>query len=412
MNVSALQSPSPVVAADAAPLPDPEVLAVLGKARRGRRGLWIGLGLLAAGVVAAALSLGGGAPAYETAPVTRGALTQSVTAVGQLAPMRSVEVGSRLSGQVVEVTVDTNARVAAGDVLARLDPTPFALAVTQAKAQVESARAALEQARVGETSKRLVAERTARLLEKGAATAVEAEDARLALEEARAAVASAEATVALRRAALADAEEDLADTVITAPIDGVVTRRSVDDGQTVVSAMSAATLFEIASDLGALKAEVGVDEADVGRVRAGLTGTFTVSAFPDRTFPAEVVAVDLAPADDADVVTYEAELRVENPDGALRPGMTATAVLESGRVDGVLLVPAAALRWRPERAASFGPPGMAKAGGAEEAERVYVLTADGPAERVVTVLGHAGTDAAVRGELTTDDVVVVGGGAE
>ncbi|MDP2309694.1 MAG: efflux RND transporter periplasmic adaptor subunit [Pseudomonadota bacterium] len=377
---------------------DPEVAAVLGAATKRRSRAWLVGGALLAVVLAgvgAAAFRSGSAPLYETAEVTRGALVEKVTAVGRLEPMDSVEVGSDLSGKVEAVLVDVNESVTKGQPLARLDPTPFQNAVAQAKAQLASARASLAQAKVTDGAARLDAERTARLLERGAATAVDAEDARIAYDQAIAATAGAEAQVALRKAALTGAEDDLADTVITAPIDGVVTVRLVDPGQTVVSSMSATALFTVASDLKDLKAEVGVDEADVGKVAAAQPARFTVSAWPDRTFDATVTTVDLAPQDEDDVVTYDAELRLRNDDLALRPGLTVTAEIEVGRLDDVLLVPTTALRFEVEAG--------------RDGDDVWVLDGETPRAVPVTVLGTDGLSTAIRGDgLDAGARVIVG----
>ena len=132
------------------------------------------------------------------------------------------------------------------------------------------------------------------------------------------------------------------------PLHNTLTQRHVDPGQTVVSSLQATPLFEVASDLAQMEAEVAVDEADIGRVSAGQPATFTVTAWPDRTFNAVVHSVDIAPDPNETVVVYDAELRLNNADLALRPGMTATAEIEVGRLEGVLLVPSAALRYSPK----------------------------------------------------------------
>ncbi len=397
-------SPAP---AEEAPLPteeplvpDPEALAALRRGRRARLPWILGGAAVLALLGGLAYALLGGEPEvpWETAPVTRGSLLETVTAVGQLEPVDSVEVGSDLSGKVLSVAASANDRVEQGAVLARLDPEPFENAAAQARATLASSRASLASAEVAERAARLDLERLRRLLPEGAATAVEVEDAELAHQSAAAATRAAQAQVALSSAALARAEDDLADTVITSPIAGVVTRRLVEPGQTVVSAMSATALFEVASDLRALEAVVEVDEADVGRVKADQPATFTVSAWPDRRFQAQVHTVDLAPSEDDSIVTYGAELRLDNADLALRPGMTATAEIEVGRQDDVLLVPPAALRYR--------PPGVAVG----EGEWVFVLEGGAPVAISVALLGTGATQTAVRGEgLDEADSVLIGG---
>ena len=384
-----------------APLsPDPEVLTALRRSRPRpwlRWGLGLGL-LLGVGAVIAWAVAPGAAPTWETAAVTQGALIERVTAVGQLEPVDSVEVGSDLSGKVLRVAVQANDPVAAGAVLAELEPRPFQNAVTQAHASLAVAQAALAQAKVSAEKARLEVERDQRLAERGAVTSVELQTATLALDTARASVRSAEASVAQARAVLQNAKDDLDKTVIVSPIDGVVTRRLVDPGQTVVSAMSATALFEVASDLHQLKAEVGIDEADVGRVAAGQPAVFTVSAWPERRFDAAVRTVDLAPDDSESVVTYDADLRLANADLALRPGMTATAEIEVGRLPDALQVPSGALRFRP----ADTPVG--------EGEWVFVLDNDQPRAVQVQVLGSDGLQTAVSAaDLKAGDRVILSG---
>ncbi len=404
---------------DEAPLtPDPAVVALLETARprRGRQ-LAVAVGLLAAGGLVAALLWPRAVPRYQTAAVTAGDLVRTVTAVGTLAPVDEVEISSELSGRVAAVEVEVNQRVTVGQPLARLDERPFRHAATQAKAQLRSAQATQAQAVASRTAAAQDLDRARRLRDRGAGTDESLEDAQAAHDRAVADVEAAAAQVALRRAALADAEDDLERTVIVSPIDGVVLVRAVEPGQTVVSTMSATALFTVASDLGALKAEVGVDEADVGQVAAGMPARFTVSAWPERDFSGAIHTVDLAPQDDADVVTYAAELRLENPDLALRPGMTATAAIEVGRLEDVLLVPTRALRWSPPReTGGFGPPGPPPSTPAADTSTLWTLDPGGPpgsiAERPVTVLGTNGTQTAVASAsaspLNADDQVIVG----
>ncbi|MCB9794633.1 MAG: efflux RND transporter periplasmic adaptor subunit [Alphaproteobacteria bacterium] len=374
-----------------------------------RRWPWAlaGLGaLLLAGGVGFALLSGGDDEGWQTEAVTRGALDQRVTAVGQLEPVDVVEVGSDLTGRLSSVSVEKNTEVKAGDVLAQLDPEPFEHAVSRARSQVDSARAGLAQAKAQRDDAVLTRDRTARLLERGVSSASELEAAELQVRVMEASVLTAAASLEQARASLADAETDLADTTIRSPIDGVVIQRYVDPGQTVVSSMSATALFEVASDLGALEVEVGVDEADVAMVRAGQSATFTVSAFPTQSFSAEVVSVDLAPDPDESVVTYNADLRVDNADGLLRPGMTATADILVDQLPDALQVPTLALGYRPSREG----PEADRSGGA----RIYVLRDGQPVAVAVESLGSDGANSAVlpkvEGALQVGDLVVLGGG--
>jgi len=379
--------------------PDPAALAILERqSRRSRRWWWLGGGALLAAIALIAVMVGGrSTPKWETVPVTEGSLVMTVTAVGQLEPMTSVEVGSDLTGTVQTVPVDANDAVVAGQVLARLDPSPYQSSVTQHEAAVASSAAGVEQAKVNLEAAELSLGRTQRLLGHGAATPVELENAQVQVDTARAALTSARAQLSQAEATLERSQQDLEDSVITSPIDGVVIRRHVDPGQTVVSAMQATPLFEVASDLSLMRAEVGVDEADVGRVKPGQKAHFTVSAWPDKVFDATVVSIDLAPDATAAVVSYDAELRIDNSEMLLRPGMTATAEIEVGRLDDVTRVPTEALRFRPPRVE------------APEGRHLWTLQGDTPTAVPIKVLGSDGTYTAFQSDtLTAGSVVVVG----
>lgn len=399
---------APTPATDRFDIPSPDDLARLRATRR--RWPWallvaVLLGAGGLGLVSAFNS--GEDTAWQTDTVTRGSLSQRVTAVGQLEPVDVVEVGSDLTGRLAAVYVEKNAPVEAGDPLARLDPEPFEHAVARARSQVASARAALAKAQASHADAVASRDRTTRLVGRGAASASDQEAAELQAQVQAAEVQAARASLDQAHATLADAEADLEDATIRAPIDGVVIQRFVDPGQTVVSSMAATALFEVASDLRALEVEVGVDEADVAQVRAGQKATFTVSAFPDASFTAEVLTVDLAPDPDESVVTYDADLRVDNAEGLLRPGMTATAEIEVDRIEDVLQVPTLALGYRPSRDAFAG----ADMSGAS---RVYVLREGRAVPVPVQTRGSDGARTAVvpvgDAELAAGDLVVLGGG--
>lgn len=395
----ALASNSPV-SLGAPSTPSPDDLARLEPPGLPKAVVW---GLAIAGAVLffglVGLVRGSGSESYDTVPLASGTLTQRVTAVGKLAPVDQVVVGSDLTGEVLSIEVEVNDQVEAGDTLARLDPEPFESAVAQARASAASARANLTRAEVDLARMEAEQARTARLFERGAATAVANSERQLDVEAAKASVDAARASRDQAVASLTRAEQDLRDTVIVAPIDGVVLRRHVDEGQTVVSAMSATPLFEVASDLRTLTAVVDVDEADVGLVHPGQAATFTVSAWPDRTFDAHVATVDLAADTRSSVVVYGTELRVENPELVLRPGMTATAELLVGEVETTWVVPTWALRFRPD--------GLE----APDGDHVWTLQ-DGELVPVsVRVGGSDGALTAVYGDELVEDLAVVVGGA-
>jgi len=303
---------------------------------------------------------------YKTEAVRRGDLKVIVTATGNLAPVNQVEVGSELSGIVRSVDVDFNDHVRAGQVLARLDTSKLEAQIMQSRASLEAARAKVLQtkATVKETEQNLERLRNVQQMSQGKAVSKQdLEAAQAALDRARADQASAEALVSQTEAALKVQETDLGKTVIRSPINGVVLSRTVDPGQTVAASLQAPVLFTLAEDLTKMELHVDVDEADVGRVKEGQAAVFTVDAYPERRFPARISQVRYASKTVDGVVTYETILDVDNSDLSLRPGMTATANITVQEVHDALLVPNAALRFVPPRAADNGGAGRQQGGG-------------------------------------------------
>ena len=344
--------------------PDPALDALLGPAGAPRawwrrRTLWAGLALVAVAAAGTWFWLGqrqaAAAPQYQTQPATRGALTVTVTASGTLQPTTQVAIGSELSGTVTRVSVDVNDRVKKGQVLVELDDARLRDQVTGSRAALAAAEAALAQSRASATEARDtlarlrdVHRRSGGQVPSGAEmAAAEAADAR-----GQANVASAQANVAQARATLSSNETNLGKSAIRSPIDGVVLSRAVEPGNAVAASLQAVTLFTLAEDLTKMKLQVNVDEADVGQVRQGQSATFTVSAYPTRRYPARIVRVGYGSTTKDNVVTYLAELSVNNDDLTLRPGMTATATITTVERSDALLVPNAALRYSPATAAA------------------------------------------------------------
>ncbi|MFH1467665.1 MAG: efflux RND transporter periplasmic adaptor subunit [Pseudomonadota bacterium] len=373
------------------PSPDPLVIRQI-RPQKKRRWRWpVAGGIAAVLLLGAAAGLLRGAPAgadarWETALLEQGGLTLGVTAVGYLEPTHTAEVGSDQSGRIARVLVAENDTVTEGQVLAELDTEALTLAVRQAEARVAQAEATLAQAEASAAQAERDAGRTARMRAQGASSPSEEETASTGAETAAAALALAQAQVKDARVTLDLARHNRTEAILRSPLTGTVLTRSVEPGQTVVSALQAATLFEIAADLSEMHLPVEVDEAEVGRVQPGQTATFTVPAWVDRTFEATVEKVHIAPKPDEQVVSYIAELRVENPDLALRPGMTATAHIVTERLDAALSVPAEALR--------FTPTGEEESGGA----RIWVLNGAELRPVEVEMLGNDGNRAAVAGE--------------
>lgn len=320
---------------------------------------------------------GGGAEAsYATRPVQRGNLTVSVAATGNLQPINQVDVGSELSGLVTQVFVDNNYRVMKGQVLARLDTSRLLDTLAQSRAALLSAEANVGQAQATVAQSRATLARyqeVYRLSGGKVPSGTELDTARADYARAQASVRAAQAAVAQARAQLSSDQTQLSKASIRSPVTGVVLSRKVEPGQTVAASLNAPVLFTIAEDLSQMQLEAKVDEADVGEVREGQSATFTVDAFPGRTFPANVQRVDVganasgsttgssssasSTAASSSVVAYTAVLAVANPDLILRPGMTATADIVTSERRNVLLVPNAALRFSPDRQARSGQRG-------------------------------------------------------
>lgn len=342
---------------------------------------------------------------YVTSPVERGAIVAEVTATGRVEPRRSVEVGTYVSGPISSVEVDFNDRVSAGQRLAKIDPRTFEGQVAHARADLALAKAGVERARAALELEQSKLRRSESLAGTAVVSSEELEIARSNERQAVADLAVARAEVERARATLAEAEVNLSYTDIVAPIDGIVVSRSVDVGQTVAASFQTPVLFVIADDLARMQVVAFVSEADVGRVEKGQKASFTVDAFPGRPFDADVRQVRHAsePPETPEpvvsyVVTYDVVLDVENPDGLLRPGMTANVRIVTAAEDQVLKVPTAALRFRPrgERVARLG----GKRG------TVYRLAGDTAAPVDVTIGLADDVSTAVAGDLEEGDPVV------
>jgi HlyD family secretion protein len=273
-----------------------------------------------------------------------------VTATGTLQPMNKVDVGSELSGIVKSVEVDFNDRVKVGQVLARLDTTRLEAQVTQAGASLDAAKARVlqVQATAKEARQKLAQLEKLRQLSSNRVPAqVDMDVAEAALQRALAEEGSAKAAVAQAQAVLETYGTDMSKAVIRSPINGIVLTRSIEPGQTVAAALQAPTLFTLAEDLTQMELHVNVDEADIGKVAEGQNALFTVSAYPERAFQARITQARYGSTTTSGVVTYETVLKVDNGDLSLRPGMTATADITVKKLEKVVLIPNAALRFTP-----------------------------------------------------------------
>jgi HlyD family secretion protein len=279
---------------------------------------------------------GGDTVNYRFVEIAQGTLASVVAATGTLEPVTTVQVGTQVSGIIQEVAVDFNDRVAAGQVIARIDTTLLAAAVASARTQVQRADAEL---RHSEREFR----RLDGLFKEAMISESEFNTAQYNLDVAKASLAAA-------RIDLERAERNLGYATITAPIDGTVVSRTIDPGQTVQSSFSAPELFQIAGDLAEMQILVSVDESDIGQITEGQKVRFTVQAWPDDTFAGDVRQVRLQSVVQENVVNYIAVVAVANPDGRLLPGMTATVDFIVEEAADVFHVPNAALRFRPDQA--------------------------------------------------------------
>lgn len=369
---------------------------------------------------------------YKTEKVDRGNVTMTVTATGTLSAVTTVQIGSQVSGVISQLYADFNSQVKKGQLLAELDPTPFLTTVEQRRADLTRSTVEMQNARISyERQRRLAA----------AGLSAQAE-----LDSAKAQYDSANAQVAQSNAALRQAETNLHYTKISSPTDGVVVDKQYEVGQTVAASFQAPVLFQIAQDLTKMQVQADVDQSDIGRVHVGQIARFNVDAYPEEEFRGRIAQIRYNALVNQNVVTYPVIIEVDNPEGRLRPKMTANVTIDVATVRDVLRVPNAALRFKPpteegkaatatgggdgaERQAmrsgqgGAGPPGAASQmpGGrrrrigagdaaAEKQQTVYVFTPEKTlkAVQIRTGISDGRFTAVISGDLKAGDPVVVG----
>jgi HlyD family secretion protein len=284
---------------------------------------------------------------YKAERVTKGPISEVVSATGEVSAVITVNVGSQLSGTISKLHVDFNSIVKQGQLLAELDPRLFQAARERAAAGLAAADADVERARVALVDARRTEQRTATLLQKGLVAAADMDAALAAREGAEAALKAAQARVLQARADRDTAAMNVALCEIRSPIDGIVISRAIDVGQTVAASLQSPTLFLIANDLGRMQILANIDEADVGKVKEGLTARFGVDAYPGEVFKGRIREIRQAPNTIQNVVTYAAVIDAPNPDRKLRQGMTAAVRIMTRERAEALRVPNTALRYRP-----------------------------------------------------------------
>ena len=290
---------------------------------------------------------------FRTEKVVRGDIVATVTATGIVNAVKTVLVGTQVSGTIKNINVDFNSPVKKGQLIAMIDPSTFEAQVAQARANLLSAKANVEKAEATLVDAKRTMDRNRDLLSKNLIARSDLETAETNYETAKAQVGVSKAQVAQTEAALKITETNLGYTKILSPVDGVVISRNVDIGQTVAASFQTPTLFTIAQDLTKMQIDTSVDEADIGKIITGQDVEFTVDAYPDITFKGAVSQIRNAPITVQNVVTYDVVIKVDNPLGAnsllplLKPGMTANVSIILSVKRNVLMIPNAALRFVP-----------------------------------------------------------------
>ncbi len=381
------------------------------EASRKRRRRMLGWGLLA---VAAAVAFGAWlilrprpaplAARFRFEPVSHGNVVREVRATGHVEAVTTVQVGAEISGKIASVEVDYNARVTAGQVLARFDRESLLAQLAQAQATLAASRAAVAQASTDRdrTARDLV--RVERLYGDKVLSDSDHDNAVAAARLNDERVNSAQAQLAAQQAAYSVARTNLDHSIIRAPIDGVVITRNVDPGQTVASALQTPILFQVAADLRKMRVVAAVDEADIGEVAVGQRAVFTVNAYPERLFEGRVTEVRNSPVVVQDVVTYGTVIEVDNLDLALKPGMTASARVRTASAVDVTRVPAAALRFTPpgSSASAPGEPGVWVLEPSDGLRRIPVVPGVSDGELTAVAPGPVAPGRTVVTELTPE----------
>jgi HlyD family secretion protein len=295
---------------------------------------------------------------FRAEPVSTGEVIREVRATGHVEAVTTVQVGAEISGRIATVLVDYNDPVKAGQVMARFDREALLAQQAQVMASLAAARSSLEQARTDRDHTATDFARVDQLHKTGSLSDAQYDDSQAAARLAAQRVSAAEANLAAEEAAYNVARTNLEHSIILAPIDGVVITRNVDPGQTVASAFQTPVLFTVAADLRKMRVIAAIDEADIGEVAVHQQATFTVNAYPDRTFQGVVTEVRNSPVVVQDVVTYGAVIEVDNLDLSLKPGMTASARVRTATATASLRAPAAALRFTPPGETRLSKPGV------------------------------------------------------
>lgn len=327
-----------------------EALADVSTVSRWKSRLWLVVGVVALGGIGAvvrAKTRPAPPPRYTLVKPRVEDVVESTQASGAIQPVLQVNIGAQVNGRVVKVNVDYNSHVKKGDVLAEIDPTNYGAQVNQIRASVSAGRAQVESARANMNAVKAQFERTQKMAIEHLASQADLDTARGQFEVARANLSAAESQVVATGAQLEQAETNKGFTRIVSPVDGVVISRAVELGATVQASFQTPTLFVIAETLTRMRVLADIDEADIGKLKEGMTAEARVDAFPGEVFTGRVEQMRLNPTTTAGVVTYAAVVDVANPDNKLRPGMTASVTVRVREAKAAISVPNAALRFKP-----------------------------------------------------------------
>jgi HlyD family secretion protein len=371
----------------------------------GRRVLIVAVLIVA---VAAYFLRGGSSSAqYVTTAASQGEIVQAVTATGTVNPVVTVQVGSYVSGPIVQMLCDFNTQVKKGQLCAKIDPRTYQNTLDQAEANLANATAQLQKDKATLEYARVTYERDLKLIDEHVISKDALDSAKATHDAAAAQVNVDKAAIMQQQAAVNAAKVNLGYTSIISPVDGTVVSRNVDLGQTVAASFQTPTLFLIAQDLTKMQVDTNVSESDVGPVHVGQKAGFTVDAFPDRTFWGEVAQVRQSPITVQNVVTYDVVIAVSNPELLLKPGMTANARIVIAERNQALKVPLQALRFSPDGAVQHQHAHLAKDGSGRNAH-VWVSD-DGKLRKVDVVRGldDGNVVEIVSGDLHEGDQVAI-----
>lgn len=375
---------------------------------------WIVLLIIIVALVAGALLASGNGDDqktnYITSTVDRGDVILTATSTGNLEPRRQVTIGAEVSGKIIEVLVEENDRVEVGQVLARLDISRVDNERAQLRAQLQGANANVRRVQATIDEIEITLKRTNELVEQGASPQSALDQIKAQKARAKADLSGARADVSRVRSSISALDADLERATITSPIAGVVLSRTIEPGSTVAASFQAPELFVLAEDLAQMELHVLINEADISLVKPKQRATFTVDAWPEKTFEAFVKTVSLSPSFNNNVVSYKTTLSVDNAEHLLRPGMTASAVIETGTRKDVLRVPMEALWFEPPKEESGFRLGPKRRGRTEkQGSAVHVLRDDKPV-KVSLRLGRSDEDfiEVLEGDLKQGEPLITG----